>query len=85
MAPHLGEAIEAPESLSGLLSEAYELNQDTRSLLGRWVEDEIDSAEVLTELSPLIAAIEANLASVEDVLANEYQIDRDVVQISILF
>lgn len=63
--------ISPPDYLASELRAARSLNNDVRTLLGRWMDQEIDSSEVLAELTPLLNEIDSTVADVEEKLARE--------------
>lgn len=63
--------ISPPDYLASELRAARSLNNDVRTLLGRWMDQEIDSSEVLAELTPLLNEIDSTVTDAEEKLARE--------------
>ena len=63
--------ISPPDYLISELRAARSLNTDVRLLLGRWMDQEIDSSEVLAELTPLLNEIDSTVMDAEEKLGRE--------------
>lgn len=69
--------IAAPDYLASELRAARSLNNDVRTILGRWMDQEIDSSEVLAELAPLLDEIDSTVTDAEEKLAREAGLDTE--------
>lgn len=69
--------ITTPDYLASELRAARSLNNDVRTILGRWMDQEIDSSEVLAELDPLLDEIDSTVTDAEEKLAREAGLDTE--------
>jgi len=69
--------ISPPDYLASELRAARSLNNDVRALLGRWMDQEIDSSEVLAELTPLLNEIDSTVTDAEEKLASEADLNTE--------
>lgn len=72
--------ITPPEFLDSSIADAAALNLEVRRIISRWLDEEIDSAQVVEEMAPLLASIEETVTSAEEILAGEF--DRDPEDLS---
>ena len=67
--------ISPPESLNAYWMELIEVHNQTKSLLSKWFNEEIDSSDVVESISPVLDTADENLLSVELKLADEFNFD----------
>jgi hypothetical protein len=66
-----------PEFLQKPWDRALEIHEQTKDILSRWFNDEIDSSIVLDEIEDPLGEIEKIMSGVEEELASRYGIDPD--------
>lgn len=64
--------VEPMPELQGSWNKMLTVHERTKETLSAWYNDEIDSAQVIEEVEPLVSDAESALTSAERVLANEY-------------
>ncbi len=72
--------IQAPEQIKPQWDEAIVVHNQTKDILARWFNKDIDSSAVLDEVKPLITGIENTLSSVDNTLSKMYGFDPNELQ-----
>ena len=67
--------ISPPESLQEYWSEITEIHEQTKGIMRDWFNEEINSSDVVEEISPLLSSLEQQLSRVENSLADEFNFD----------
>jgi hypothetical protein len=68
-----------PDPLRSAWNAATVVHQQTKDLAGRWLDKQVDSAQVVAEIEPLLTSIGEIVTEAEAVLGTEYGFDSDML------
>lgn len=68
-----------PDPLRSAWNGATVVHQQTKDLAGRWLDKQVDSAQVVAEIEPLLTSIGEILTQAEAALGTEYGFDSDML------
>jgi hypothetical protein len=71
--------VSPPDALSAQWDRMLVVHEHTKDAFARWYEEEIDSAELVDEMRPILEDAEAIALDAENVLGKEYGVDSELM------